>query len=93
MWSFFLLVGHPQHDLRAGTDRRTDLGGAAVAFHPVNNAATHPVPVLGNGLGVEAMAPILHEHLDAGGRGLGVHVDPAGARMFGGVGHRLAGSP
>ena len=57
-----------------------DLGGAAVAFHPVDDAAPQAVPVGRDRGRVEPDPPVPDEHLDLPRRHLGVHVDAAGAR-------------
>ena len=83
--------GHVQADLGAGTGRRTDLGAAAVAGHPVDDAVADAVPVGRHGVEVEAGAAVADEHLDRLGRGLGVDVDARDAGVLGGVDDGLAG--
>src|ERR1700710_506697 len=87
--------------LRGVVDRETDLGarvggapyvgGAAVAFHPADDAAADALPVLGHLGRVEAASAVADEDLDRGGRGLGVDVDRGGAGVPRRVGDRLAG--
>src|SRR3954447_32505 len=80
-----------QPDLGPLTRRRADLARAAVPVHPVHDAVPYAVAVGVDGRRVEAAAAVADEDVDRRVGDLGVDVDLAGARVLGGVGHRLTG--
>src|SRR6476620_1727158 len=83
------LAGQVQAHLGPLTDRGPHLGGPAVPVHAVDDAHPDAVPVGGDVRLVEPVPAVADEHGDRGGRHRGVHVDAAGGRVLGGVGHGL----
>ena len=84
-------AGHVQADLGALAGSRAYVRPAAVARHPVDDAAADAVPVRRDAVDVEAGAAVADEDVHRGVRGLGVDVGALGAGVLGDVDDRLAG--
>src|SRR5690606_17033038 len=82
---------HLQPHLGAFADGRAHLAASPVAGHPAADGIGKAVPVRRDGVRVESLAPVAHEHRHLARFHLGVDADLLHPGMLGGVDHGLPG--